>query len=246
MNWDAIKQEWETSKITLKDLAAKHDIKLGTLKSRKSRESWSRDATKKDATKHKKVATQRNAKTVDKQKNRSGNPNPSHKFPKHNSLQTKHGLYSKFLHNEQIEIIEAMDGLSIADQLWVQIEIKFSAIIRMQKIMWVEDASDTLSDESMVSSGSDGSMTSYKVAYAYEQYESYIKAQARAMAEYRNLIKQFKDLAHDEDERKLKLQLMQHQIDKTKKETEKLSQDTGDDLEEIIIVDEWGHENADK
>jgi len=56
-NWDEIKQEWETTKITLADLAEKHEIKLGTLKSRKSREKWSRDATKKDATKTAKVAT---------------------------------------------------------------------------------------------------------------------------------------------------------------------------------------------
>jgi len=45
-NWDEIKQEWETTKITLADLAEKHGIKLGTLKSRKSREKWSKDATK--------------------------------------------------------------------------------------------------------------------------------------------------------------------------------------------------------
>ncbi|MEY9979702.1 terminase small subunit [Lysinibacillus sp. RC79] len=56
-NWDEIKQEWETTKITLANLAEKHEIKLGTLKSRKSREKWSRDATKKDATKTAKVAT---------------------------------------------------------------------------------------------------------------------------------------------------------------------------------------------
>lgn len=48
------------SKITLVALAEKHDVKLGTLKSRKSREKWSRDpskkvASKKDATE--KVAT---------------------------------------------------------------------------------------------------------------------------------------------------------------------------------------------
>ncbi|AVK85279.1 terminase small subunit [Lysinibacillus sp. B2A1] len=56
-NWDEIKKEWETTKITLADLAEKHEIKLGTLKSRKSREKWSRDATEKDATKITKVAT---------------------------------------------------------------------------------------------------------------------------------------------------------------------------------------------
>lgn len=57
MNWEEIRKEWETSKITLAALAEKHDVKLGTLKSRKSREKWSRDATKKDATKNNKVAT---------------------------------------------------------------------------------------------------------------------------------------------------------------------------------------------
>lgn len=57
MNWEGIRKEFETSKITLKALAEKHDIKIGTLKSRKSREGWSRDPTKKDATKKQKVAT---------------------------------------------------------------------------------------------------------------------------------------------------------------------------------------------
>ncbi|UPW82336.1 terminase small subunit [Lysinibacillus sp. Ag94] len=57
MKWIQIKEEYETTDITLKVLAEKYDIKLGTLKSRKSREKWSRDATKKDATKTKKVAT---------------------------------------------------------------------------------------------------------------------------------------------------------------------------------------------
>lgn len=62
-NWDEIQKEWETTNITLADLAEKHDIKLGTLKSRKSRDGkdgnpWTRNATaKKDATKLAKVAT---------------------------------------------------------------------------------------------------------------------------------------------------------------------------------------------
>jgi len=57
VNWGEIRKEYETSSITLKALADKHDIKLGTLKSRKSREGWERDAIQKDATKPKKVAT---------------------------------------------------------------------------------------------------------------------------------------------------------------------------------------------
>lgn len=50
IKWDEIKKEWETTKITLAKLAEKHGVKLGTLKSRKSRDAkdgnpWSRDAT---------------------------------------------------------------------------------------------------------------------------------------------------------------------------------------------------------
>ena len=57
MSWDEIRREYETTKITLKALAEKYNIKIGTLKSRKSREGWSRDPTKKDATQNEKVAT---------------------------------------------------------------------------------------------------------------------------------------------------------------------------------------------
>ena len=51
-NWEEIQNELETTKITFKALAEKHDVKEGTLKSRRSREKWTRDTTnKKDATK---------------------------------------------------------------------------------------------------------------------------------------------------------------------------------------------------
>jgi phage terminase small subunit len=57
MDWEDIRKEYESTDITLKALAEKHSIKLGTLKSRKSRDGWSRDPTKKGATKNKKDAT---------------------------------------------------------------------------------------------------------------------------------------------------------------------------------------------
>ncbi|WP_077735644.1 terminase small subunit [Bacillus sonorensis] len=57
MDWEKIKKEYETTNLTLKALADKHNVKLGTLKSRKSREGWARGSTKKDATRIKEVAT---------------------------------------------------------------------------------------------------------------------------------------------------------------------------------------------
>lgn len=57
LNWDEIRKEFESTKITLAALAEKHGTKLGTLKSRKSREGWSRGSPSKDATIKEKVAT---------------------------------------------------------------------------------------------------------------------------------------------------------------------------------------------
>lgn len=57
MDWEKIKKEYETTDLTLKALAEKHNVKIGTLKSRKSREGWVRVSTKKDATRVKEVAT---------------------------------------------------------------------------------------------------------------------------------------------------------------------------------------------
>ena len=57
VNWEEIQSEWESSKVTLAALAEKHGLKLGTLKSRKSRERWSKGSPEKDATKKQKDAT---------------------------------------------------------------------------------------------------------------------------------------------------------------------------------------------
>ncbi|MGC7930586.1 terminase small subunit [Lysinibacillus sp. VIII_CA] len=56
-NWDEIKQEWETTKITLAKLAEKYDVPLGTIKSQKSRDTKNGNPWTRDATKTKKVAT---------------------------------------------------------------------------------------------------------------------------------------------------------------------------------------------
>lgn len=245
-NWEKIRDEWENNKITFKALAEKHNVKEGTLKSRRSREKWSRDATnKKDATKRKKVATVKDAankKRTTSKGNRKGigNPNPHNQFTKRNSAARKHGLYAKYFNETQQEIMEDFEDVNLVDQLWMQIQIKNSAIIQLQKIMWVENSYDTLNDMQSESSGVEGESTSYKVIYAHEQYESYIRAQSRAMAEYRNLVKQFLDMAHDEDERKLKLTMMQTNIDKVKAETNRIQNEAGTgDIENIVIVDEW-------
>lgn len=70
MNWEAIRNEFEESDITMKDLAEKHGVPPATLRSRKSREKWEkRNATKnvatRNATKRKNVATQKAVEQLD-------------------------------------------------------------------------------------------------------------------------------------------------------------------------------------
>lgn len=252
-NWDEIKHEWETTKITLADLAEKYGIKLGTLKSRKSREKWSRDAMEKDATKTAKVATisSKDATEPDtdeilqdeppkkdgRVKKRSGNPNPQNQFTKRNRAAMIHGLRSKFLFDEQVEIMEALQDFDVVDQLWLQIELSFAAIIRAQRIMWVEDPFDHLKEISGEMDAEGMSKTDYKVIYAHERYESYIKAQTRAFAEHRNLVKQFMDLTTEDDERRLKLEQMQLNIDKTKVEIANLDKNRDKEIRVVIVDD---------
>lgn len=59
-NWEEIRSEFESSDITMKALAEKHGVKASTLRSRKTREGWTRDKPKKTQKKKKRDATQRN------------------------------------------------------------------------------------------------------------------------------------------------------------------------------------------
>lgn len=48
-NWDLIREEWEASEITFKDLAEKHNVKDSTIRSRKNRGKWRRNNESKKA-----------------------------------------------------------------------------------------------------------------------------------------------------------------------------------------------------
>lgn len=62
--------------------------------------------------------------------------------PKNNQNALKHGLYSKYMPDETLEIMNSMKEMSAPDLIWNQIQIQYAAIIRAQKIMWVENAED--------------------------------------------------------------------------------------------------------
>ncbi|WP_338788801.1 phage terminase small subunit [Metabacillus sp. FJAT-53654] len=234
--WDEIRKEFETSKITLAALSEKYNIKLGTLKSRKSREGWSRDPTKKDATKIKKVAT---PPKEDATRKRSGNPNPQNQFTKRNKAAEKHGFFSKFIPAETLEIMEAMEERTTADLIYDQIQIQYAAIIRAQSIMFVSGKNEMIKELKKAKyeyyprpkeegGGVEKSVTEeeYEFQFAWDRHATFLNAQSRAISTLQSLIKQFDDLAHLEDERRLKLDQIKFGIEKTKKETEFIEERT--------------------
>ncbi|MFD3445596.1 hypothetical protein ACFDTO_13450 [Microbacteriaceae bacterium 4G12] len=54
-----------------------------------------------------------------------------------------HGFFSKFLPEEALEIMEAIEERSPGDLIYDQIQILYAAIIRARKIMFVRNQDDT-------------------------------------------------------------------------------------------------------
>lgn len=239
VNWDAIKKEWETTPITLVDLAEKHGVKEGTLKSRKSREKWQKVATKKDASKNKKMQPTKKSTTSNGPKKRSGNPNPVKKFTKRNTAAVKHGFYNKHIPPDALEIFEAIDLMDTADMLWDQIKIMYTNIMRAQSIMHVESKEEMIKElkrEKLQGGKNPSQETEWEFQFAWDRQAQLLNAQSRAISELRSLINQFIKIADEADERKLKLEQMGLNIEKTKAEIEKISNGDSEGPLEIKIV----------
>jgi len=155
--------------------------------------------------------------------------------PKKNQNSKKHGFFSKFIPEETLEIMNGMGEFSPADLVWDQITIQYAAIIRAQQIMFVESKDEMIKELRKEKETLDGMELEYEFQFAWDRHATFMNAQSRAMSELRSLVKQFNDLAHDNDERKLKLQLMQANIKKVEAETK--NEESG--VTKITIVDEW-------
>lgn len=254
--WEEIQGEWESSAVTFKELAEKHGVKDSTIRSRKNREKWQRNDATQRATKKSSFATEsgskgssaeKNASSIRKQKvqkRRSGNPSPPNQFSKRNSVAVTHGLFAKFMPAETLEIMDSLLDRHPADLIWDQIQIQYAAIIRAQQIMFVKDQDDMTKEvkktETYSDDNADSEKQEWEIQFAWDKHATFLNAQSRAMGELRSLIKQFCEMAHDDDERRLKLELMQVGINRTKVEIEKLSGNNDDGPIEIMITRKGG------
>lgn len=177
------------------EISKQYKIAVSTVKRWAYRDKW----VQKNDTKNK-TETKRNLKKICVRKLQNTNA-------------VKHGLFSKYLPAETLELVGNIEMMSPLDILWENICLKYAAIIRSQKIMFVKDANDVT--KRMTMDGAEA--TSYQYTEAYEKQASFLIAQSRAMGTLMSLIKQYDELCRSElvtDEQRLRIEKLKMELAK--------------------------------
>lgn len=131
-----------------------------------------------------------------------------------NTNAVKHGLFSKYLPAETLELVGSIEAMSPLDILWENICLKYAAIIRSQKIMFVKNANDYTKRITL-----EGESLAFQYTEAYEKQASFLIAQSRAMGTLMSLIKQYDELCRSSlatDEQRLRIEKLKTEIAKTR------------------------------
>lgn len=131
-----------------------------------------------------------------------------------NTNAVKHGLFSKYLPAETLELVGDIETMSPLDILWENICLKYAAIIRSQKIMFVKNANDYTKRITL-----EGESLAFQYTEAYEKQASFLIAQSRAMGTLMSLIKQYDELCRSSlatDEQRLRIEKLKTEIAKTR------------------------------
>ena len=192
--------------LKLIDIANQLGIPEGTVRSWKNRYKWDCNVAKE---KRNVARKKRGAQTGNK--NGSGGP-PGNKKAE------KYGFFSKYLPEETREIFSAIDHADPLDLLWHQIQLAYVAIIRAQRIAYVKDQQDQTIEKI---EEKDGNVIGEKweVQQAWDKQNNFLKAQARAQGELRNMIKQYDEMLHKNweaasEEQRARIAQMKAQTDK--------------------------------
>lgn len=122
--------------------------------------------------------------------NKNGVNSPT-KFKPGNTAALTTGFFSRYLPQETKEIIMQMENNSPLNMLWDQILIAYAAILRAQKIMFVEDRDDKTIEKVSQKDGDTVTETRWTVQQAWDKQAQFLKSQSMAQAELRGMIKQY-------------------------------------------------------
>ena len=137
--------------------------------------------------------------------------------PPGNKKAEKFGFFSRHLPGETLDIFQELETADPLDMLWDQIRLSYAAILRAQKIAYVKDAEDKTVEKIEDRSGAESWGESWEVQQAWDKQANFMKAQARAQAELRSMIKQYDEMLHKDwaaatEEQKARLQLIKSRL----------------------------------
>ena len=167
-----------------------------------------------------------------KKRRKGGQPgNRNATGPPGNKNAEKYGFFRKYLPEETQEIFSAIEQADPLDLLWHQIQIAYAAIIRAQRIAYVKDQQDKTIEKIEHKEGNVFG-EKWEVQQAWDKQNEFLKAQARAQGELRNMIKQYDEMLHKNweaasEEQKARIQQLKAQADKIGRENGNEDQEDG-------------------
>lgn len=220
--------------ITNREIANILNVPERTISVWKIRDSWNEKVN--CSTSKKECST-----TKKKRGGQPGNKNAvGHGAPKENKNAEKHGFFSKYLPEETMNIIQEIQEKDPLDILWDNIQIQYAAIIRAQRIMHVTSKDEMIKElkkkKGYQSETVASSEVEYEFQFAWDRQATFLQAQSRAMAELRNMIKQYDELLNANKELATEEQKMR--IEKLKAEVDRIKEDKGDKPVRVVIVDD--------
>ena len=110
-----------------------------------------------------------------------------------------------------MEIVEEIEHRSPLDLLWDNICLKYAAILRAQKLLYVKDRDDHTGIHNRHGKSGDG----YAVLFSQDKEAAFLSAQSRAMQVLTGMIKQYEEMCHSglaTKEQKLRIKKMKMEI----------------------------------
>ena len=150
--------------------------------------------------------------TPKEKRNKGGQPK--------NKNAEKFGFFSKYLPEETVNIMDEIMTKDPLDILWEQITIQYTAIIRAQRVMYVESKEEMIKELKKEEYTADGdSKLEYEFQFAWDRQATFLNAQSRAMGELRSLIKQYDSMLNSNwnlatEEQKLRIEKLKGEVKK--------------------------------
>lgn len=210
-NYEAAEKDYKKF-LPYKDIAEKYGVSIETVKSWRKRYGWKRAKTKPKP--KKKIGAPFGNKNA---MGNSGGP------PVGSQNALKHGLFAKYLPLDMIGVIEEIETIPPIEILWGNICIKYAAIIRAQKIMFIESENADKQIESVTQTVEESEQFGntkriekhVDTITADIRMEKFLKAQSRAMDTLARLIKQYDDLCKSElatEEQKARIAKLKNEV----------------------------------